>query len=359
MRHSIVLLLGGLLSLWPLRTEAADPTDTVRILGVGNSWTRDSMRQIWAIAHSAGHPVIIGHAYLGGSRLKDQFFGISDTNYCYKHAGQPQKVHSTYQYWKYKDGPNAVKEPSKGYQNGHAGIGVSLEKAVSDEKWDWIVFQPEATFGGDYREHLGLTADGYDLRSLLESVCTMLPDGAAPGIALMVPFAYPQGNTDYRPALVHYCNDDIEPANQKEWDKLYRKQYAQIQAAAPIVAGHIGAKAVVNVGAAIEAARADRDLSRAGYKLQRSQGNTHLAEGLPMYIASLCYAYTLLGLRPDDISFYPADGSYTVSGDRGETVASDFILDESLARKARLLTWKALNNPPHCQQKTILPAKNK
>lgn len=325
--------------------EAAQPAeknDTVRILGVGNSWTRDSMRQLWAIAHSAGRNVIVGHAYLGGSRLEDQFLGMEDTTYCYTHGKCSQKVHATYQYWKYKDGPAPVKEPAKGYNNGKAGIGVTLERAVSDEPWDWIVFQPEATFGGDYIRHMGQTDNGYDLCLFKERILQKLPAGAHPRIGLMVPFAYPQGNTDYRKAFLHYYNNDQPPKNQAAWDILYKLQYQLIQSVARPVATYIGADALINVGAAIEVAREDPELSKAGYLLQRAQNNTHLAEGLPMYIASLCYAYVLLGLQPDDITFYPADASYTVSGDRGETLENGFILTESLARKARELTWETI-----------------
>ena len=42
-------------------------------------------------------------------------------------------------------------------------------------------------------------------------------------------------------------------------------------------------------------------------ELQRSQGNTHLAEGLPKYVASLCFAYELMNIAPDKISYYPTD----------------------------------------------------
>ncbi len=344
MKKTLLLLLLALpLALRAQESVApSEQNDTVRILGVGNSWTRDSMRQLWAIAHSAGRNVIVGHAYLGGSRLEDQFLGLDDTTYCYTHAKQPQKVHSTYQYWKYKDGPDPVKEPAHGYRNGLAGIGVTLERAVSDEPWDWIVFQPEATFGGDFIRHMGQTDNGYDLRLFKERILQMLPAGAQPRIGLMVPFAYPQGNTDYRTAFLHYYNNDQTPKNQAAWDVLYKLQYQRIQSVARPVATYIGADAIINVGAVIEAAREDAELSKAGYLLQRAQNNTHLAEGLPMYIASLCYAYMLLGALPETITFYPADNSYTVSGDRGETLENGFVLTEDLARKARELTWKAV-----------------
>ena len=298
--------------------------DTVRILGVGNSWTRDAMRYLSAIAGSAGQPLVVGHAYLGGSTLEDQWHGIHDTSYVYTHTGQPQKVHATYQYWKYEGGVDPVKTPSAAYENGLAGIGVTLERAVSDEPWDWIVFQPEATLGGDWKRHLGQGAGGYSLEALISEVKGMMDPEAAAKVktALMVPFAYPEGNTDYREKFLAVYNHGRTPRDQAGWDKLYRKQYQLIQKAAPRLCRRLKMDAMINVGAAIQAARLDADLSSCGYLLQRRQNNTHLAEGIPKYIASLCYAYTLLGIQPEDITFYTDD--------------------QDLAAKARTLVYETL-----------------
>ena len=313
----------------PLRCDAilcvrSTSRDTLRILGVGNSWTRDSMRWLSAIAASAGRPVIVGHGYLGGSTLEDQWHGITDTAYCYIHNGEPQKVHSTYQYWKYAATKDPVKIPSEGYGNGLAGIGVTLESIVRDEPWDWIVFQPEATLGGDYTRHLGQGTDGYSLGAMIDAVKGMMsPDAAAKvRVALMVPFSYPEGNTDYREKFLAVYNKGKTPRDQAEWDRLYRKQYKLIQQAAPVLCKALSLNGCINVGAAIEAARKDPDLSRCGYLLQRRQDNTHLADGVPKYIASLCYAYFLLGIQPEEVSFY--------------------VDDESLAAKARTLVYDIL-----------------
>ena len=304
--HIVLVLLPLMLSC-----TGKESCDTVRILGVGNSWTRDSMRYLSAIASSAGRPVIVGHAYLGGSTLEDQWHGIHDTSYVYIHNGQPQKVHATYQYWKYEGTVDPVKTPSEGYENGLAGIGVPLEYAVSDEPWDWIVFQPEATLGGDWPRHLGSDADGYSLEALIADVKGMMsPEAAAKvRLALMVPFSYPEVNTDYREKFLVVYNEGKTPANQAEWDSLYRKQYKQIQQAAPKLCRQLKMDACVNVGAAIQAARQDPDLSRCGYLLQRRQDNTHLADGVPKYIASLCYAYSLLGIHPEEVTFFTQDES--------------------------------------------------
>lgn len=282
------------------------------------------MRYLSAIAESAGRPVVVGHAYLGGSTLEDQWHGIHDTSYVYTHNGQSQKVHSTYQYWKYEGSVDPVKTPSEGYGNGLAGIGVTLEYAVVDEPWDWIVLQPEATLGGDWKRHLGKGADGYSIEALISEVKSMMSPEVAEKVkvALMVPFAYPEGNTDYREKFLAVYNHGKTPQDQTGWDRLYRRQYKLIQSAAPKICRSLGMDACINVGAAIQAARMDAELSRCGYLLQRRQDNTHLAEGIPKYIASLCYAYTLLGIHPEEITFQ--------------------VEDEALCAKARILVFETL-----------------
>ena len=305
-------------------------SDTLRILGVGNSWTRDALRYVSAIAASANRPVIVGHGYLGGSTLEDQWRGLHDTAYCYVHNGQPQKVHSTYQYWKYTASEYALKVPSKGYENGLAGIGVKLEDIVADEPWDWIIFQPEATLGADWKRHLGQEpSQGYSLAAMVEDVKGMMQSDARSKvrIGLMVPFSYPEGNTDYREKFVQLYNGGTWPNSQAQWDSLYRLQYTLIQRAAPILCDNLSMDACVNVGKAIEACRQDPELSGYGYKLQRRQDNTHLAEGLPKYVASLCFAYELLGIKPDEISYYPKD-----------------YLNADTARKVRWVIYNAIHH---------------
>ena len=137
MKRILAIILSGVAVICSAAPSFAQQ-DTLRILGVGNSWTRDSMRWLSAIAASAGKPVIVGHAYLGGSTLEQQFRGIDDTTYTYKHRKIDQVVHITYQYWKYSGTDNPVKTPSEGYKNGLAGIGVTLESVVKDEPWDMM-----------------------------------------------------------------------------------------------------------------------------------------------------------------------------------------------------------------------------
>ena len=325
--------------------KAAEPKakcDTLYILGVGNSWTRDSMRWLSAIAKSAGRPVVVGHAYLGGSTLEQQYRGIDDHSFTYPHRKVNQVVHNTYQYWLYDCSENPTKTPSKGYKNGLAGIGVTLESVVADKPWEIMVLQPESTM----RRYLKSQGGTFDLNLLVERIKQMMKPEVAAKVrcGLMVPFSYPQGNTDYRKTLYEMYNNGVRPADQQAWDELYERVHHTIQKEIYEVGASMGKNCdfYVNVGQAIYLGRQHKQLSKSGYKLQRSQSNTHLSEGLAMYIASLAYAYTLLDIKQEDVTFYPKySKDVQLTGDRGTT---DWIKVENtpaLAKQARKVAWKA------------------
>ena len=325
--------------------KAAEPKakcDTLYILGVGNSWTRDSMRWLSAIAKSAGRPVVVGHAYLGGSTLEQQYRGIDDHSFTYPHRKVNQVVHNTYQYWLYDCSENPTKTPSKGYKNGLAGIGVTLESVVEDKPWEIMVLQPESTM----RRYLTSQGGTFDLNLLVERIKQMMKPEVAAKVrcGLMVPFSYPQGNTDYRKTLYEMYNNGVRPADQQAWDELYERVHHTIQKEIYEVGASMGKNCdfYVNVGQAIYLGRQHKQLSKSGYKLQRSQSNTHLSEGLAMYIASLAYAYTLLDIKQEDVTFYPKySKDVQLTGDRGTTDIIKVENTPALAKQARKVAWKA------------------
>jgi len=340
-----LLLFVICVALGAAHLQAAEPTakcDTLYVLGVGNSWTRDAMRWLSAIAKSVGRPVVVGHAYLGGSTLEQQYKGIDDHSFTYKHRKIDQVVHNTYQYWLYDCTENPRKTPAKGYKNGLAGIGVTLESVVTDKPWEVVVFQPE----GIVRRYINAYGGTFDLNLLVERIKKMMKPEVAAKVrcGLMVPFAYPEGNTDYRKALYDWYNDGVKPANQAEWDAIYERHHHLIQKEIYELGASMGKNCefYVNVGQAIYNSRHNKHLVKSGYKLQRSQSNTHLSEGLAMYIASLTYAYTILDIEREDVKFYPKySKDVQLTGDRGQT---DIITVENtpfLAKQARKEAWKA------------------
>ena len=340
-----LLLLIACVVMAVVDVKAAEPKakcDTLYILGVGNSWTRDSMRWLSAIAKSAGRPVVVGHAYLGGSTLEQQYRGIDDHSFTYPHRKVNQVVHNTYQYWLYDCSENPTKTPSKGYKNGLAGIGVTLESVVADKPWEIMVLQPESTM----RRYLKSQGGTFDLNLLVERIKQMMKPEVAAKVrcGLMVPFSYPQGNTDYRKTLYEMYNNGVRPADQQAWDELYERVHHTIQKEIYEVGASMGKNCdfYVNVGQAIYLGRQHKQLSKSGYKLQRSQSNTHLSEGLAMYIASLAYAYTLLDIKQEDATFYPKySKDVQLTGDRGTTDIIKVENTPALAKQARKVAWKA------------------
>ena len=340
-RLSKILILGVIfLNITPTFAQK----DTLRILGVGNSWTRDCIRWLSAIAVSADRPVIVGHGYLGGSTLEEQYLGINDTSYTYRHRDMDQVVHNTYQYWKYTCSETPVKTPASGYKNGLAGIGVTLQSVVQDEPWDIIVFQPHVVV----KAHMPGYAD-FDINDLVKSIKGMMEPSVAAKVrcGLMIPFSYPAGNTDYRQRVVDAYNNSITPMDQHQWDIVYERMHEEIQKDAVSLARHMAENCsfTINVGDIIYKARLDKHLSNFGYKLQRAKNNTHLAEGMPMYIASLCYAYALLNIKPEDISFYPIDSTdKQLTGDRGNTKRSKAKSNASVAEYARKFVYENMKS---------------
>ena len=340
-----ILLLAVCLIFGTTSLQAAEPKakcDTLYILGVGNSWTRDSMRWLSAIAKSAGVPVVVGHAYLGGSTLENQYRGIDDRTYTYKHRNIDQVVHNTYQYWLYNCTNSPKKTPSKDYKNGLNGIGVTLESVVMDKPWDIMVLQPENTA----RRYNLANGGTFDLNLLVERIKKMMKTEVAAKVrcGLMVPFSYPKGNTDYRKNVYMMYNNGVKPTSQEEWDVLYEKVHHTIQKEIYEIGASMGKNCefYINVGRAIYDARQNKHLSKSGYKLQRSQNNTHLSEGLAMYIASLTYAYTLLDIKQEDVTFYPKySKDAQLTGDRGSTDLITVENTPALAKLARKIAWKA------------------
>lgn len=53
------------------KIEKNFPRKSIKILGIGNSYTRDCLRWLWAILKDAGYDeVIVGHGYIGSVTLK-------------------------------------------------------------------------------------------------------------------------------------------------------------------------------------------------------------------------------------------------------------------------------------------------
>lgn len=324
----------------PTHTAFQSTTEPLRILGVGNSWTRDGMRYLSALAKYSDRKIIVGHGYLGGSTLEDQYKGIDDETYTYVHSEQNQVVHSTYQYWKYDGTTNPTKTPTDeaGYNNGLGGIGVTLESVVKDEPWDIIVFQPHVLV----RNHMP-PYEGFDINDLVARVKQMMEPEVAAKVrcGLVVPWTYAEGSEDKRQSHLDVYNGGVWPEDQAAWDAYFERVHGYLQEDIVKLAEHMGdnCEFIINAGQAICNSRKNPALSKYGYKLQRAVDDTHLGNGLPMMIASLCYAYELIGLGLGESTFYPTTSKIMTE----EGIVSGNTSQED-AMQAYLEAWRVFND---------------
>lgn len=104
--------------------------DTLRILGIGNSFTDDGMMYLPNLLASAGiHNVVLGRLYIGGCTLE---------RHVHEYEGQTQA------YVYYKSTHNRWVTVSKT---------ASLLDGLRDEKWDIVVLQQASGYSGLYSSY--------------------------------------------------------------------------------------------------------------------------------------------------------------------------------------------------------------
>lgn len=110
---------------------AAEKADgTTRILGIGNSFMADALnRHLHGLAAAGGKKTVFAHLVGGGATLEE-------------HLDNAKAKRAAYRYTKIsRDGTAAVKK------------GVRMDEAVSDERWDYIVFQQQSWLAGQFASY--------------------------------------------------------------------------------------------------------------------------------------------------------------------------------------------------------------
>lgn len=99
------------------------------ILAIGNSFSADAVEQnLYDLFNASGIEVVIGNVFLPGCSLETHWNNTQENNRSYSY----RKI-------------------VKGYRN--ATSNVSLEYAISDEKWDIITFQQASGLSGIYSSY--------------------------------------------------------------------------------------------------------------------------------------------------------------------------------------------------------------
>lgn len=267
---------------------------SIKILGIGNSYTRDSIRWLSGILMHAGYnEVIVGHGYIGSITLAEQFASLnaSDANY------------SAYTYYKYINNDHQYTKDNK-----------TLEEVITSELWDVVIFQQQSDEAGQYASFV---SSEFDINDFVSYVKTAIGnDNLKIGIALTWSHAHGYAGEKF----VQYYNGD--PA----------VQFAAIKETIPMVANHMTqCDYIVNVGDAVEFGRNNTYLNTLGVELLRTDKN-HLYYGIPSYMAGMVYAMTICGINGTESTWYPTAEDEGVSG---------VVTSENYARIARLCAKKA------------------
>ena len=255
---------------------------SIKILGIGNSYTRDSFRWLCKILMDCGYDVVVAHGYWGGSTLEQQYESINESS----------ENHTVYQYWKYANTKDAVLTSN-----------VSLDSILSDETWDIVIFQQQSDYAGQYDSFV---SESFDINDFVDYV-----KGAISNENLRIGVASTWSHA--------------EGYSSSAFDELYNgnptTQYEAIQSVIPQVANHMTqCDFVINSGKAVDLGRNNTYLGALGDEMLRSDKN-HLAYGIPSFMVGMVHAITLCGVKPSDVTWYP-----TITDDSNITTDSSAYL---------------------------------
>lgn len=290
---------------------------SVKILGIGNSYTRDPFRWLWKILKEAGIKyVTVGHGYVGGNRgsIINQWASIIAPDA----SGQ-----NILEYWKY----DAVQNPIKTQQK-------SLQYILEDEDWDIVIFQNQSDQSGFYANWAPLYTKDQDHSGMdfIDWVDSFAEEGRKPKIGIFCPWTH---HPDYDgDTFVNTWHSD--PAEQ---EAAYRDVI-------PHVADSMSrCDFIVNGLDAINFARETDYLEDVGDMLLKHYTTktdstdkhyydldlNHLDFGIPQFLMGFCYAATLFGIKPSDIIWYPT----------AEEIAADTIRPDTTYKTSAFLSWLA------------------
>lgn len=227
---------------------------TIRVLGIGNSFSVDAIEQnLHELGMAGGDTIIVGNLYIGGCSLK-------------RHVENCRGDSALYLYTKILADGQKVQQPN-----------TRISYALGDEPWDYISVQQASPNSGQYATYME------SLPELLEYVKARKPEGAE--IVLHQTWAY-QGESKH-PNFVNYDRDQM-------------KMYEAIIDASRRAADACDIRMIIPCGTAIQNARTSEvgdHLDRDGY---------HLSYDLGRYTAACVWYEKLTGRSVVGNSYAPA-----------------------------------------------------
>ncbi len=270
--------------------QAAEP---IKILAIGNSFTVDAVQEdLVPLAAADGVDIIVGYPYRGGTTLEQhRMFGAADS--------------AVYNYRKNVGGNVTHRR------------GSTLDYAIADEDWDWVVLQP-------YFHPTGLADDlKPHLSELMAHVKTKVKSPEKVRFALYMPWSF-AGNSKHK--LFNAFGKDQQ------------KMYDEIRRAVPIAAKEAGIDVIIPVGTAVQNLRSTfygDNVNRDGYHMHLDHGRYTV--GCTWYEKLTGRPVNGNSYRPKELSSYQAAACQTAAHcavkksfevtDLGEVFSSDPLLD--------------------------------
>ena len=270
-------------------------TKAVKILGIGNSYTWYIFKYLSEILHKCGYTsAITGECYLGGSTLQDQYENRQSTSY--------------YSYYrKYADDSNGLAKVDS--------QGISLETALQDEDWDFIVFQQQSDDAGQYASYFN---NSFSLNDFIAYAKSYNPNAR---IGLVSPWTHATGYSGTK--FTEYYGGDVAAQN------------SAINSVIPQVASAMTqCDFVIDLNKLVNSARQNTYLGALGVEMLQPDKN-HIAYGIPAYMTGVLYAMCI-GANISNLAWYP-----TTSDDSQITTPTNGYL-AYLARQAAKNTYNAL-----------------
>lgn len=244
----ILTVLGLVLAL------GAAAKEPIRILGIGNSFSEDSIEQnFYELALSDGTPVIVANMYIGGCSID-------------RHVKNLTQDLPEYRYTKFSaDGNKSVT------------YNVRLSEVINEEPWDYISVQQVSGNSG--------IAESYS--KLSELVTWVAMNAPQAKILFHQTWAYAKGSN--HPDFPRYnCNQE----------QMYQSICNAVRQECP----RAGLYTIIPTGTAMQLAREalhDPNLTRDGF---------HMSLGFGRYLAACCWYETITGRSTIGLSYRP-DGS--------------------------------------------------
>lgn len=314
------------------KVQHAIGLDEVKILGIGDSWMRDSLCELWPVLNAAGKIATIGHGYQGNSGLTSQYTGINDETFYYKHGSFYQYVHGTHQYWEYRGvNPTYSPLPTK-YNNGKCGVAETvdghevwgkaeggeswaartLEYCVQRQDWDYIILEIAA------RELMSLNdTDAVNMRDIISGIRSLLPAERQVEVkfGFLLRWSYPKDvSASFTPAtsfldMMGVTAEQYAAMDTEAKDTFFHAATEEMQRRCDALAAYVGDDCyfIINACQTVQDARDNATLYSVGCGLNRSWSDTHLANGVPKYIVACTIARDLLGLDAHQVRGYLPD----------------------------------------------------